>query len=262
MKPIEVFYHVYIPPDIRSTMWTWWTDQQLGLLKSSKLSNFAKVNMVVTMPKHWLEIYGIPFRKDQHKDQFITFEEKLREYISFRYPFVNILDVRDTGEPNVYEGQTLKLIHDRCQQTDANILYFHSKGTVSSSPQVASWREILNYYCINEWLLAVNALNRNSVAGIKDACTGDRIFSGNFWWATAEHIRTLPNPIDTHLYNDNRLLHPYGPTYRYGFEHWIRVGDPKTYYLIDTKTDHFDDYCFLENLLKEQNDYWISRINR
>ena len=151
MRPIEVFYHVFIPYDIRYMLWSWWIDQQLQAIQKSRLHKVAKIKMAITMPRYYGEISpgtGIPFRLDGQKQSRISFEEKVREYINTRYSFVEIIDVRDSHESNIYKGQTLKLLWDRCQEGNIDVHYIHSKGVVSASPQAANWREILNYYCI------------------------------------------------------------------------------------------------------------------
>jgi len=242
MRPIEVFYHVYIPADIRYTQWNWWIDQQCRLLKTSKLCDIARINMAITMPKYYGEVVPgsrIPFRVNQQRETSISFEQKVREYISSRYPFVNILDIRDTGEQNIFEGHTLKLIWDQCHTKDIDLLYFHSKGVVSASPQVACWREILNHYCITEWPRCISLLESHDIVGVADFRTKENnTVSGNFWWSKSEYIQKLPDP----------LLGDVGD--RYAFEHWIMKASPTIAFTADTNTDHHDNYCFLEDLLK------------
>jgi hypothetical protein len=244
MKPIEIFYHVFIPADTRYTLWNWWIDQQLQLIQKSKLHTIArKVNMAVTMPQYYGEISpgtGIPFRLDRNKSVAVTFMSKLREYMSVRYPWVNIIDFRDTGETNIFEGQTLHLLWSKCQSDDFDVLYLHTKGVVSATPQVACWREILNHYCVTEWPTCVRMLENCDLVGVKDLHSDENnTISGNFWWSKASHIRTLPDPLSG---NDSG---------RYYYEHWIKLSNPPTQFVVDTETDHHDDYCFLEDLLKK-----------
>lgn len=251
MKPIEVFYHIFIPDDIRSSMWSWWIDQQLTLIKQSQLSTLAKINMAITMPRYWSHMHNIPFRKNGDINAEIVFESKVREYINLRYPFVDIIDIRDTGEPNIYEGQTLRLLWEKSQLADFDILYIHSKGVISAAAAVANWRELLNHYFITEWPNGLSKLLTADVVGIKDLESEHyKIMSGNFWWARSSHIRSLPDPIDTPAYRSDPSFHPGGPGHRYAFEYWIRSNDPVVDYLVDTKTNHFDNYCFLEDLPK------------
>jgi len=249
MRAIEVFYHIFIPADIRATMWTWYVDQQLQLIKKSKLPEVAEINVAITMPRDWNQIV-MPFRPNGDDQTNITFEQKVREYINTRFPWANIIDVRDI-DPNIFEGQTLELIWEHAQHYDFDICYVHSKGVVSASPSVGNWREILNHYCITEWPTCIKLLEQADAVGLKDKKSLDFTFSGNFWWSKSEHIRTLPDPIDSTVYTTNSELFPGGPGYRYAFEYWVRSNNPKVDYIIDTETDHFNEYCFLEDLLKK-----------
>jgi hypothetical protein len=250
MRPIEIFYHLYIPDDNRAGQWTMLLNQHMKLIKDSHLNNLANVNIGITMPKHWTHMWGIPYRTNQDKTVEITFSQKVQEYINTRYPWVNILDIRDTGDSNIYEGQTLKLIYEKCcHGGDFDVLYFHSKGAVSSSSSVICWREILDYYCITQWTKCLKLLQNFGVVGVKDAKTEDIIMSGNFWWSKSEYIKTLSDPLQSNEYmGDRSEYYPNKPAYRYAFERWILSNNPSIGYMVDTKTDHYDHYCFLEDL--------------
>jgi hypothetical protein len=254
MRQIEVFYHLLIPADIRASHWPWLIDLQLSLIRDSQLSSIAKINMAITMPKHWAFIHSpsLTFRKNKEITSEISFEYKVREYINLRYPFVNILDIRDTGEPNLCEGQTLKLLWDRCNEVDVDVLYIHGKGVISSSAPVGNWRDILNHYFITKWPEAISNLSHSDVVGIRDATpeTEKLMTSGNFWWSKSSHIRTLPDPVQSQNYMTDPAFHPNGPSYRWAMEYWVRLNNPSFHCLVDTKTCHFDDYCFLEDLIK------------
>ena len=249
----EVFYHLYIPDNVYAGNWIWWVDQQLLLIRNSKLSNIAKINMAITMPKYWASIDGIYFIKNTKiPDQniHISFENKVVEYINLRYPFVNILDIRDTGAPNIYEGHTLKLLHDRCQVADINVLYFHSKGVLNNgSASVANWREILNHFCISEWAECVGQLQQSDVVGLKESSKLN-IVSGNFWWANSNYIKTLPDPLASDKYMSATDCWPGQQSYRYSFEHWITVNNPHIHFIADTEVNHYRQYCFLEDVIK------------
>ena len=238
MRDIEIFYHLFIPADDTYKMWTWWVDEQMTLLKTSKLHEIAVVNMAITMPKYWSP-------DPNHPQLFLAL---VTDYIKTRYSFVKILDVRDTGEPNIYEGQTLRFLHQVCQNKDIDVLYFHSKGYMSNTAYVSSWRQILNHYCIEQWPKCLKYLQLVDVVGVKDKQTPGYRVSGNFWWSKSEYIRRLPEPVDSTIYQTNPDFQPNGASYRYTFEDWISVERPKIYHIVDTRTDHYKDYCFLEHL--------------
>jgi hypothetical protein len=220
------------------------------------------------MPKYWTTIFGLNFIRHKSPEQSffindkgriesknpvgpeLNFEGKIREYISLRYPFVNIVDVRDTGEYNIYEGQTLSLLHNRCKEADIDVLYIHNKGVTSASASVSNWRDILNHYCINEWPTCVKKLESVDVVGVKDLMSMNLTMSGNFWWSKSSYIQNLPEPINSDKYMVSEPhLFPGQPGYRYAFERWNMINNPSFYHIVDTKTDHFTNYCFIENLI-------------
>jgi hypothetical protein len=242
MRDIEVFCHLFIPPNESFRMWTWWIDEQIAIIKESKLCDIATINMAITMPKLWIT--------DPNHPSYLSL--LVVDYIKARYPFVKILDIRDTGETNIFEGQTLKFVHRACMERDIDVLYIHSKGYFSNTAYVSSWRQILNHFTIREWPRCLKYLDRVDVVGIKDANSLEHAVSGNFWWSKSEYIRKLPEPIDSSLYHSHADFHPDGISYRYAFEEWISLKRPAVHHMVDTRTDHYKDYCFLERLTQKQ----------
>lgn len=238
MRDIEVFYHLFIPQNESFRMWTWWVDEQITMMQKSKLHEIAAINMAITMPRFW--------RTDLNHPQCL--DTLVIEYINTRYPFVNILDIRDTGESNIFEGQTLRFLHRACMERDIDVLYFHSKGYFSNTAHISSWRQVLNHFTIEEWPRCLKHLGHADVVGIKDAHSTDHSVSGNFWWSKSEYIRRLPEPINSSVYQIQPDFHPHGVSYRYAFENWISLETPTVHHMIDTRIDHYKDYCFLENI--------------
>jgi hypothetical protein len=155
------------------------------------------------------------------------------------------VDICDVTEPNTYEGKTLKLLQQRAYQVDAYFLYLHSKGISNYSPvaTTTNWKEVLDHFIIKEWPHHVRKLQEYDVSGVSDAISGGLVMSGNYWWSKSQHIRSLAHPLDTEAY-----FEPMGPTYRYAFERWITSNQATINYIIHTQTNHYTDYCFLENL--------------
>jgi hypothetical protein len=253
MRNIKLYYHFFIPPDHRSASWHWWVDQQLGMIKRVGLADVAEVNMCITMPRFWTEMFGITIYTHSVQNP-IDFEAKVREYISLRYPFVNIRDVRDVIEPNIYEGQTLQLLHEEAKNSNHDICYIQNKGAISGfTPHIANWRDLLNHYIINDWTYCVKKLEEYDLVGIADRNCSNIMLSGNFWWTRSEHVQKLPNPIESQIYMDDMNFHPYGSSYRYAFEHWIAKGNPHLFHIVQTHVDHYSEYCFLEDFLALQH---------
>lgn len=251
MLPIKVFYHVFIPDDAKCHLWSWYLDEQLGMIRSSGLYHMAQVLMCVTMPLHWTSIYEKPIYSSHDNNITLTFEHKLREYVTMRYPWVIILEVRDSSQ-NIFEGSTLNHIYEQSKHDEFIVLYLHTKGIFSCSDTVMNWKEILNHYHIQGWCSAIKHLKNNQVVAINDSHSENHaIVSGNFWWSTSEYLRTLAEPLDTSKYTGEQQLWPGFPAYRYGFELWILSGQPSVHYWANTHTNHYHHNCFLENVVKK-----------
>jgi len=248
MKPIEVFYHVYIPIHDVTNTWVWFVDQQLSLIRDSGLSECAKVNIAITMPMHITEVAGVKYHTDSHPPIYISFHEKVREYITARYSFANILDIRDISESNLFEAQTLRFLHKTCcESTESiNVLYIHTKGVYSGcvGPSISNWREILNYYFITRWRDCIKNLENSDIVGLTDAYKDERVLSGNFWWARSDHVKTLIMPTECDGVRENE------PKNRYPLEKWITENQPCIHRILDTNINHYQNYCFLEDLIK------------
>ena len=228
----KVFYHVYIPPDLRAWSWQYVIDEQLSCIRRSRLHVSSRIMMFVTMPLYWPDAGFLPFKRDGDSAD-ILFKDKVWEYVSSRYPFVEIVDMRDCQQPNLYEASTLSAIKQLTTPSDC-VLYIHNKGIVSNSTHTTAWRQVLNHFMIERWTLCMSMLNRHDVVGVRDkptAISGNTITSGNFWWTTGEYINTLPDPLDV------------------TYERWILSSlNANVGYVYDTTIDHSLDYLFLENI--------------
>jgi len=219
-KPLYVFYHFYVPPG--SNTWICTLDQQLQAIRDSGLSVAATINMCITGD---IDL----------------------NYIERRYPFVNIIDVRSIEDPNIFEGQTLKVIWLADLPDDSYILYIHSKGATSNSTYVSAWRETLNYEMITKWRKCCRSLIEYDVIGVSDTHvinTNSVITSGNFWWTTSKYIKTLSNPIDSTQYLDKH--HPNDYDYRYCFERWITSNNPRLFFSCNMECNPYLEYYFVE----------------
>jgi hypothetical protein len=224
MQPITVFYHLYLPPEHQYYLFPIWLDEQLGALKRSKLSAHARIKMCITMPIYFQVL-------NMNKNYY----DLVSDYIKTRYPFVDIIDVRDTGMPNIYEGQTLYHVWQHAQNNEGTVLYYHSKGiTTPGNPAVHDWRKMMQHFLIDKWELCKAYLESNDLVTTKSQ------WLGNFWWATCNHLRTLPNPINSNEYvtHDPNMM-PGLSTYRLAFEIWCLYNKPRVHYAHATTVDHY-----------------------
>lgn len=242
MKKLAVFYHLFIPEPMES--WVWWIEEQMGLLQSTGLVDNAEVFLCTTLP------LGMVNQKNNK-----TFDQMVIEYIKDHFPFVNVLDVRGRHEePNWFEGQTIKKLWDYCQTFDGYVFYFHNKGMSSYGTHIpgglSDWKRLMHYFNVEKWKDCIAKLDEGyDACGInllkeenlnQDTFTEEQKFlcnhfAGNFWWATAKHIRSLPDPLDMEKYSDVKYMMENLKTYRYAFEVWMGHG---------CKTDHSNYYSF------------------
>jgi len=246
MLPIKIFYHVYIPPDIRASMYVWYIDQQLQLIKQSGLQQLATVHMCVTMPAWWTSIFGTPIVSNTTR-QLICFQDKLTEYVQTRYPWVTIEQVLDISQ-NTFEGNTLQQLWHYSQHEDFLALYIHTKGWNSQSECVSAWRELLNYWHIQQWCYMIKYLNKYDVVGINDVLTHDKqMLSGNFFWTTSKYVRLLADPQNIPAYTPDPSHLPGADHHRFAYELWILSNHPQVHYVLDLNIQPYDQYCFVED---------------
>lgn len=227
MQPITVFYHLYLPFTQQFYLFPIWLDEQLGALAKSKLHKHAQIKMCITMPMYFHVL-------NMNKNYY----EMVREYIQNRFPFVEIVEVRDTNNTNIYEGQTLYHVWQHAQNNNGAVLYFHSKGiTTPGNPTVHDWRRMMQYFLIDKWEVCIAQLRTHDVVTTKSQ------WLGNFWWANCSHLRQLPNPINSNEYvtHDNSIM-PGQNNYRLAFEIWHSYRSPSTYYMHETTVNHYQSF--------------------
>lgn len=160
MKPIVIFYHCYNPQEHCIL------DEQLESIKKSGLYD-AMDKMII----HYcgdLKLNDPKIQCIEH-DQFDS------------------------------ELPTLKLIHTYAKANDCNILYMHTKGASRTSAPIVAWRLYMSFFCVNKWKDAVKMLEHYDTYGVEFHQQPSRHYSGNFWWATSEHIKQLAEPAGSRL---------------------------------------------------------------
>lgn len=146
-----------------------------------------------------------------------------------KYPKLKLLF--QTSDTTLYERPTLLCLHELCQShPDALVLYLHTKGVSRVKDQmivcINDWSRYMEYYAIERWQDCVEALKENDACGVNWRDYPSWHFSGNFWWASAKYISTLPNFIDTDY------LDP---------EMWIGLNFPKVKCFQESNTNHYKD---------------------
>jgi len=102
--------------------------------------------------------------------------------------------------PNLqaFELPTLSEIYNfALEHLDYNILYIHTKGiTGDINPCIEDWVKYMSHFCINKWEHCVKQLLTSSSCGVDLRTWPVLHYSGNFWWARANHIARLPSPVE------------------------------------------------------------------
>ena len=117
-------------------------------------------------------------------------------------PKFNIVYV---GKSEEYERPTL-LHMKRAAETDApetKYFYFHTKGIrwfgTEREPFIIDWIKLMNYWNIEKWQDAFYILNKYDTYGCifyNGIATGHSPhYSGNFFWTTTHHLKTLQAEI-------------------------------------------------------------------
>jgi len=124
--------------------------------------------------------------------------------------------------PDGFEDRTLSLIPDRL--TDIPVLYAHTKGAGFPLECSDAWRACLTRHVIGHWRENLMSLETHDLVGAHWLTPEEwfdvesPFFGGNYWWATADHLRKL-GPVDTST--------------RFGAERWIGTVPARALSLID-----------------------------
>ncbi len=201
-KPILVFAHNYIDYN-----WFEIVNEQLLKLIKSGLYNQAT------------EIHYCAYAHDKY--QLFKFIELIQQYDSDQKIKITIHPLNDG------EKQTMIHLQEICKNyPEAYVLYYHTKGITSkiNHPDLVleyknteSWRHAMEYFNIECWEQSLEELTLDPISTVGIFYVGDSgwpykyFYSGNFWWAKASYLNTLPSMKD----RDNRM----------GCELWIGTGN-------------------------------------
>lgn len=107
-------------------------------------------------------------------------------------------DVFSTARIDDAEFPTLARLWQESRDSEESFLcyYLHTKGAslVGSSRQAAAnaWRLYMEYFNVERWRDCVAALEHHDTCGV-ELQSEDSHYSGNFWWATSDYVKKLPN---------------------------------------------------------------------
>ena len=130
----------------------------------------------------------------------------------------------------------MEYLHTFCQsQTETvNVWYIHSKGVsrsdwpiiaaIKSWTHITAWRKFMEYFLITKYQTCVEKLETYDTCGANLRTYPQLHYSGNFWWATSDHIKKLPSRIGSNY------LDP---------EMWICSVGSKHHCLHESGVDHY-----------------------
>lgn len=163
------------------------------------------------------------------------------------YNNVSLIDHKSS--PIEFELSTLFEIKQLCDSTDEEfyVLYLHHKGasrigTLKHSP-ISDWRNYMLYFNVEKWEECVKSLDEGyDTVGVEwiEKPTLPKHYSGNFWWATAKYIRSLPvivRPTDSA--HTGKSQFGFKQHYRLDAEMWIGLSNPKAKTLNNSNIDHY-----------------------
>ena len=139
---------------------------------------------------------------------------------------------------NFIEGElfTLKKLKLFCDNLNSNIpvAYINTKGTFNgfNNPCIIDWRQYMTYFILEKMEICINEIyNGYDAVGVDWNEIPNKHFSGNFWWASSEYIKSLP-PADL----EKTFIHNL-PTERHFAEFWIGCNSPKIKCLHNSNID-------------------------
>ena len=206
-KKIYGFYHIYC-----YGRWQDLVSKQLNSLQSSGLMGVTDCLYV-----------SIITLKEGDMDDF----KKLTSGM-------NVKVVSHATDGRLYEYPALEALWNKAYEEDCYLYYFHTKGVSFHTAKgknrtfrhfkrnVDAWREMMEYFLMYKWKVAVNVLNagydtygcyRYPPKPAKFA-----MYGGNFWWASSSYVKKL-HKIDVKSMSADRMY----------AELWLYTGDLKDF---------------------------------
>jgi len=160
------------------------------------------------------------------------------EHFLLPYQANSVFAVHDLGKLEEYEYITQQMMyHDCCDfftdpdwkksmgiENDNVYVYYFCNAGVSHPPNhdhYPEWRNLMTHYNLTHWKDCVAKLDEGyDTVGVEWQTDPVPHWSGNFWWATAEYIASLPSPEEMKTFDAgcgiSSATHP-----RHGAEFWI-----------------------------------------
>lgn len=169
-------------------------------------------------------------------------------------PFIDRTKITCTykGTPDLYERASLLHLRSLAVNDTDDVAYWyvHTKGIrwfgTEREKNVIDWIHLMLYWNLRRWKKAVAMLGRGyDMYGcnlLRNKPSEYPHYSGNFWWATSSHLKTLPSAIGPN-YNDP--------------EFWISLSSPtKAFSAYDSGVDQYHNRVPPDLYISD----WIDKI--
>ena len=153
-------------------------------------------------------------------------------------PKINNIIIYQSDNIKLGELHTLNKLIDFCKfNENYNVLYLHSKGVSKGNECINDWREYMIYFNIEKWEECIKILKEYDACGVDLRSKPALHYSGNFWWATSNHINTLSKISDVHIpippLNDGHKV-----------EFWITSQNKKHFSIWDCGIDVYERHLY------------------
>jgi len=103
------------------------------------------------------------------------------------------IEVMYRGDLKNFEFLTIeRLLQFSKQNPEAKVLYIHTKGVTNDVHPIEDWRNYMAYFVIEQYKICLEKLDEFDVCGVDWVEKPSKHFSGNFWWANASYLNSLP----------------------------------------------------------------------
>lgn len=192
-----LYYHAYLNDN--PVVWSDIVMEQMLCMENSGMLNELDAVYVTAITQ-----------QDNRMDLFMrllsTFDNQFRiEFV--QNPFVDDYDmVANLNNTRcITEKHTLNKIYQDALTNDDYVCYVHTKGSTSVIRHLlpgdlqtvkiyTNWRQYLNWGVLENWRECIDALEAYDTAGVNIKKLPSLHYSGNYWWTTSKHIRTLHDP--------------------------------------------------------------------
>jgi GR25 family glycosyltransferase involved in LPS biosynthesis len=132
--------------------------------------------------------------------------------------------INHSEESNLFEIPTLfKVLKFSKIHPDCKLLYLHTKGISRNSQNVTEWTKYLTYFMVTKYKDCLLHLDNYDAVGCNYTLIPYVHFSGNFWWANTNYIKTI----------DSILME------KYDAEWWILSNTRNFFSMHNSNIDHY-----------------------